>query len=113
MLNRILPFLTLFVLSSGLCHAQDLSSLTDKELCTELGVAAAHKDQSLLSSLEAEGIRRDKMQVTRINSAECNQLVVNAVNSEMHPELKRQNEKLAESVNQLEVLRKQAQSKAQ
>lgn len=111
MLRSILYPLFLFVLSTAVCSASELTLMTDSQLCTKLGIATAHKETSLISRLEEEGARRDKMHLTRIKPSECNKLAVDAVNREMHDELKQQDEKLSVNYKHLEQMRKQTQAK--
>ena len=107
---RYLFLLSLFFISSAVQCATALSSLTDAQLCTEIGIAAAQQKASMLSRLEEEGARRDKIHITSIKPSECNKLAVAAVNQKKQHGLAKEDEKLKESYKNLESLRNQAQA---
>lgn len=113
MIMRSFLILLPVLFSSAVQCADDLSKLTDSQLCTEIGIAAAHKETSELSRLEEEGTRRDKLHITQIKPSDCNRLAAEAVNLEMNAGLAQQDEKLKETYNHVESLRKQAQARSE
>lgn len=113
MLMRYFFVASVFFISASVQSAPELTTLTDARLCTEIGIAAAQNNTALLSRLEEEGTRRDKMQITRINTSECDRLAVAAVNQKMHTMLSKADEKLNESYEKMETSRKQAQRNAE
>lgn len=93
---------SLYLLMSAAVNAQGLASLSDSDLCSSIGEAAANNDRAGLAQLEAEGERRDRHKLTRITPEECQHLATDAVNKKLQPSLDKEDRKLDAAVSDLE-----------
>ncbi|HAV1840549.1 TPA: hypothetical protein JG919_003838 [Enterobacter hormaechei subsp. steigerwaltii] len=91
-----------FFVMSSLVNIQNVKNLTDSQLCESIGLSVLEKDQIKLNQLKAEGERRDRHKLTKIDSGECQRIAAETVNKEMQPYLNKESEKLNSAIRELE-----------